>query len=71
MAVKTIINGFNVEVYSDCGQTYCDIEKGRFTASLAALDAEGVLWDSNCENSLTVAPSTIAKIEAFAIRHGY
>jgi hypothetical protein len=71
MTIKTIINGYSVEVYSDCGQTYCDIEKGRFTASLAALDAEGALWDSNCEKSLTVPASTIAKIERFAIGHGY
>ena len=68
---QTTINGFNVEVYADCGQTYCDVEKGRFTASLAALDAEGVLWDSNCEQSLTVPATTIAKIEAFAIANGY
>lgn len=71
MTIKTTINGYSVEVYSDCGQTYCDVEKGRFTASLAALDAEGVLWDSNCEKSLSVPESTIAKIEAFAINHGY
>jgi hypothetical protein len=71
MTIKTTINGYNVEVYSDCGQTYCDVEKGRFTASLAALDAEGALWDSNFEKSLSVPASTIAKIEAFAISHGY
>jgi hypothetical protein len=71
MHKRTTINGFSVEVYSDCGQTYCDVEKGRFTGSLAALDAEGVLWDGNCETSLPVPASTIAKIEAFAISHGY
>jgi hypothetical protein len=71
MTHKTIINGYSVEVYSHCGQTYCDVEKGRFTASLAALDAEGALWDSNFEKSLSVPASTIAKIEAFAISHGY
>lgn len=71
MTIKTTINGYSVEVYEDCGQTYCDVERGRFTASLAALDAEGVLWDSNCEAALSVPESTIAKIEAFAIKHGY
>ena len=71
MTIQTTINGYNVEVYSDCGQTYCDVEKGRFTASLTALEAEGVLWDSNCEQSLTVPESTIAKIEAFALANGY
>lgn len=71
MHKTTTINGYNVEVYSDCGQTYCDVEKGRFTGSLAALDAEGVLWDSDFKKSLSVPASTIAKIEAFAISHGY
>ena len=71
MTIKTTINGYSVEVYSDCGQTYCDVEKGRFTASLAALDAEGCLWDCDYEKSLSVPASTIAKIEAFAINHGY
>lgn len=71
MTIKTVIGGFNVEIYNDCGQTYCDIEKGRYSASLAALDAEGCLWDSNYEKSLNVPASTIAKIEALAIQHGW
>lgn len=71
MTIKTVIGGFNVEIYNDCGQTYCDIEKGRYSASLAALDAEGCLWDSNYEKSLSVPASTIAKIEALAIQHGW
>lgn len=71
MEAKTTINGYSVEVYTCDGQTYCDVEKGRFTASLTALEAEGVLWDSNCEQSLNVPEATIAKIEAFAIAHGY
>lgn len=65
------INGYTVEVYTDCGQTLCDVSKGRFNASLAALEAEGVLWDSNCEEALEVSPGTIAKIAAFAISHGW
>lgn len=71
MDVKTVINGYSVDVYSCYGQTYCDIEKGRFSGSLAALDADGVLWDANHEESLTVPASTIAKIESFALNHGY
>lgn len=71
MTTKTTINGYSVETYTDCGQTYCDVSKGRFAASLAALDADGCLWDSNFEQSLPVPAATIAKIEAFAISHGY
>jgi hypothetical protein len=71
MTIKTTIAGINVEVYTDCGQTFCDLEKGHFTGSLAAASDEGCLWDSDCERSTPISAATLAKIEAFAIKHGW
>tara|TARA_R110002126_G_scaffold142754_2_gene288780 strand:+ start:133 stop:342 length:210 start_codon:yes stop_codon:yes gene_type:complete len=69
--MKTTINSIEVEVYTISGQTFCDLTKGRYTGSLSATEDEGCLWDSDWEQSTPVSASTIAKIEAFALKHGW
>ena len=69
--MKTTINSIEVEVYTISGQTFCDLTKGYYYGSLTAAEAEGCLWDSIWDQSTPVSASTIAKIEAFALKHGW
>jgi hypothetical protein len=68
---KTTIDSIQVEVYAYCGQTFCDLTKGRYTGSLSAAADEGCLWDGDWQHSSPIAASTITKIEAFALKHGW
>ena len=65
------INGYTVDLESDGDCTQCWVGKGRFTASLGILEAEGVLTDSNTDATLEVPQTVIDRIMAFACSKGY
>lgn len=71
MDIETNIAGYTVTI-TDAGECICcDIEKGRFSGSLAAVGSEGVLYDPAYEYTLPISQSAIKRIEAFAMKHGY
>lgn len=71
MDIETNIAGYTVTV-SDAGDCiYCDIEKGRFSGSLASVEAEGLLYDPAMEYTQPISRSALQRIKAFAIKHGY
>jgi hypothetical protein len=73
--VKTVINGCTVEYEgeNDEGVTQCFISKGRFSASLAALEGTGCLTDSGSPacDELPIDEPTIDAISAWATAQGY
>jgi len=74
MEIQTTINGFTVTFMSeddDTGNTNnCYVEKGNFSHSLALLQDLGE-FDDGDGNTLPINPSTIEKIEKWAIAQGY
>lgn len=71
---KTVIDGFEVEMMDCDGHMNCFImSRARgASASLAALDAEGVLTPtSRLGDIVEVSQITIDKITEWALAHGY
>lgn len=70
---KMTIDGIlcELEPTDDDGRIDCFLTKGRFSASLAGADGEGVLWANDFEESLPVSSETLGRITAWALRHGY
>jgi hypothetical protein len=71
MDIETNIAGYTVSI-TDAGDCiYCDIEKGRFSGSLASVEAEGVLYDCAMEYTQPISRAALQQIKAFALKHGY
>jgi hypothetical protein len=72
--LTTTIHGLRVELDTDTGSdpgTQCDISKGRFQASLAALEDTGVLCDFDSGDEYSPPQRTVDAISAWATKHGY
>jgi len=72
--VKTVIDGYEVELMDCDGSLCCFImsKKNHASASLAALEAEGVLTaNAPYGIDVVVSEATINKITEWAEAHGY
>jgi len=71
MTIETNIAGYTVTI-TDAGDCICcDIENGKFYGSLATVENTGVLTDCNWQFEHPISDSTIDRITAFALKHGY
>lgn len=69
---KTTIDGYEVEMMDCDGSMNCFIMRDGFSASLAALMDEGLLWKRSFSGDpLEVRQETIDKIETWALARGY
>jgi len=71
---KTVIDGYEVEMMDCDGSLCCFVtsKRHRASASLAALEAEGVLTPYNPDGAdHPVKPPTIERIAEWALDHGY
>ena len=68
--MTTTIAGYRIEIANEGDSIQCWVEKGRHSASLAALQNSGVLEDSSGFEH-KVHPATIDRITAWAEYNGY
>ena len=66
------VRGYNVSFsMTDEDRVCCDVSKGEFSASLAALCDEGCLWSRGQGWVLTVPSPVIDEIVEIAVAHGW
>lgn len=66
----TKISGYSVEIYLCDDSTQCWVEKGKYAASLAALQDTGLL-ETTLGGEHTVNPDIIDRITEWAEANGY
>lgn len=71
MDIETNIEGYTVSVTHTDETVCCDIQKGRFSASLALAEDDGVLYDYDYLTTLRISQSALKQITSFALKHGY
>ncbi len=69
--MKTVIDGFTVEM-DDCdGSMCCFISKGRASNSLQVAQEQGFLEGEFRGTDEDISETTLDKIEKWALNHGY
>ena len=73
MIIENVINGFEVslELDIDEGLSWCWINKNNLSSSLDFALFHGGLFDHVSEDIVPIHPSTIKKIESWALANGY
>lgn len=69
--LKTVIDGFEVELDTTEEWSDCYVIKGQFSGTLQGILTDGALVNYDTGASLKVSNATLAKIEKWAESNGY
>lgn len=70
--MKTVIDGFTVEMENCDGSMCCFISKGHCSNSLQVAQDQGYIEsDSPRHDDIFISDATLNKIEEYALAHGY
>lgn len=70
-SLKTIIDGFELELDFDEEWSDCYVIKGKFSGTLQGILTDGALVNYDTGASLKVSSATLDKIEKWAESNGY
>ena len=70
-SLKTIIDGFELELDFDEEWSDCYVIKGKFSGTLQGILTDGALVNYDTGASLKVSDATLAKIEKWSESNGY
>ena len=70
-SLKTIIDGFELELDFDEEWSDCYIIKGKFSGTLQGILTDGALVNYDTGASLKISSATLDKIEKWAESNGY
>jgi len=70
-SLKTIIDGFELELDFDEEWSDCYVIKGKFSGTLQGILTDGALVNYDTGASLKISSATLDKIEKWAESNGY
>ena len=70
-SLKTIIDGFELELDFDEEWSDCYVIKGKFSGTLQGILTDGALVNYDTGASLKISSATLNKIEKWAESNGY